>query len=70
MTSWPIAFWMTCSMKSLTTLKIHVRFEQGGADILHGFADVFFADSPAAGKGAEYAAEFVGECVEHRLLVG
>jgi len=45
--------------------EIDVGFEKGGADIAHGFADVFLADAAAAGEGTEDAGEFVGKGVEH-----
>ena len=40
--------------------EIDVSFQQGCAHFAHGFADVFFADFPPAGKGAEDAVELVG----------
>ena len=69
MTSWPIGFLDDVLDELVDDFEIHIRFEQGRADVLHGLADVFLADPAAAGKGAEHAAEFVGECVEHGLSI-
>ena len=44
----------------LDDLKIDVGLEQRGADLAHGFADVFLGDLPPAGERAENGGEFVG----------
>ena len=65
MTSWPMAFWMHLFGEIVDDFEIDVRFEQRGAHLAHGLADVLFADAAAAGEAAEYAGEFIGKCVEH-----
>jgi hypothetical protein len=46
---------------------VDVGFEEGGAHLFHGVADVGFGDFSLAGEVAEEGAEFILERVEHSL---
>ena len=65
MTSWPMAFSMTCSVKSLTTLKL--TSASSSAVRTSRIASRMFSSliRPAAGEAAEDAGELVGQGVEH-----